>query len=315
MKFYGQKTPMEDTTPRCGDVIRFCNCEYRLDGPELGRLRAADDVLGDAEALRRRLAEEGYLLLRGFLDRQQVLAARRTILAYMATHEGLEPGTRPLEGVMGSRGRGVPLMGRPAITHHPDVRAVLESPRLFILFEMLFGEPAITFSYKWLRAVGNEEATGAHMDHVYMGRGSKRVMTCWVPFGDIAVQQGTLAVCRGSHADPAFEKLRNTYGRMDVDRDKVDGWFTRRPREITETFGGKWLTDDFQAGDILTFGMHLMHASTTNMTDRWRLSCDVRFQPASEPVDERWAGDRPRGHDAARGPIRPIQQVRAEWGV
>ncbi len=296
-------------------TIRFCESVYRMDSPELGRLRSSNEVAGNTAALRERLAKDGYLLLRGWIDREMVLKGRETILTHMAAHEGLEPGTRPLEGVMGSRGRGVPLMGRQAITHHPDVLAVLEHPTLVSLYERLFDGPVITFSYKWLRAVGKEEATGAHMDHVYMGRGSQRVMTCCIPFGDIPVRQGTLAVCTGSHADPAFEKLRQTYGRMDVDRDRIDGWFTRHPREITDTFGGRWLTDDFQAGDILTFGMHLMHASTTNTTERWRISCDVRFQPASEPMDERWAGRLPRGHDRRGSGTHSIEQARAQWGV
>ena len=145
-----------------------------------------------------------------------------------------------------------------------------------------------------------------------------RLMTCWVPLGDIPIHQGTLAVCRGSHRDEGFARLRATYGKMDVDRDRVAGWFTMHPREITDTFGGQWLTDDVQAGDLITFGMHLMHASTTNTTDRWRLSCDVRFQPTSEPADERWVGNDPKGHDARHADpdtITPMEQARAAWGV
>jgi len=30
--------------------------------------------------------------------------------------------------------------------------------------------------------------------------------------------------------------------------------------------------------------------STTNTTDRFRISCDTRWQPASDPIDERWQG-------------------------
>ena len=34
-----------------------------------------------------------------------------------------------------------------------------------------------------------------------------------------------------------------------------------------------------------------MHMSTTNTTDRARISADVRWQPASEPADPRYVGD------------------------
>ena len=56
-----------------------------------------------------------------------------------------------------------------------------------------------TYAYKWLRAVGCGEFTGAHFDSVYMGRGSQDLMTAWIPLGDIDVEQGTLCVCPGTH--------------------------------------------------------------------------------------------------------------------
>jgi hypothetical protein len=269
--------------------VRFCECDYELDGPELRRLRTGNDVLQDTAALRARIASDGYLFLKGYLDRDQVLKARRSILEHMDAHQGLEPGCRPLDGVMGQYGKTVRMEGRRGITQHEDVLAVVESPRLRILYELIFGGDVATFDYKWLRAVGNEEATGCHMDHVYMGRGTKRLMTCWIPFGDIPVNQGTLAVLEGSHNQERFAPLRNGYGRKDVDIDRFGGWFTSNPRDVTDAFGGVWATDDVEAGDLLTFGMHLMHASTTNMTRHWRLSCDVRWQPAHDPMDERWA--------------------------
>ncbi len=298
-------------------TVRFCNSDYNLD-TELGPLRDSSDCKGDAKALRKRLMEDGYLYMRNVLDREEVLEARRAILSYMAEHEGLEPGARPLDGVMGQYGKTVPMLGRPPITHHPAVKQVLESSALFDFYKHIFGSPALTYDYKWLRAVGNEEATGCHMDHVYMGRGSKRLMTCWVPFGDLPIEQGTLAICKGSHNEPGFEKLRNTYGKMDVDRDNVAGWFTMNPREITDTFGGRWLANDVRAGDLITFGMHLMHASTTNITDRWRISCDIRFQPAEEPADQRWIGQAPGGHHRSpEAPAQavPIEEARKKWGV
>ena len=50
----------------------------------------------------------------------------------------------------------------------------------------------------------------------------------------------------------------------------------------------QWQTSDFLAGDVVIFGMGLVHASTANLTDRVRMSCDVRWQPAADPVDDRY---------------------------
>lgn len=41
----------------------------------------------------------------------------------------------------------------------------------------------LTSGYKWLRAVGQGEFTGVHTDKVFLGRGSPRVLTAWVPLG------------------------------------------------------------------------------------------------------------------------------------
>lgn len=299
-------------------TIRFGDDTVDYPSDELGEMRDSSPLLGDPEALRERMREDGYLFLRGLIDRDKVLAARTEILRYMAEREGLEPGSRPLDGVMGEYGKGVPMMGRKAITHTDSVRNVLEGEELFGFFEGYLESRPRTFDYKWLRAVGNERFTGCHYDVVYMGRGSERVHTAWIPIGDIPVEQGTLAVCAGSHGDPGFERLRETYGRHDVDRDRGAGWFSTDPAEITEKFGGRWLTANFRAGDVVTFGLYLMHASTTNITDRWRLSCDVRFQPTEDPVDPRWVGDEPGAHDihhAAGGEEQPIEQFRRKWGV
>ena len=295
--------------------VRFGRRTADLPGPELAPIGPGCHRGDDPASLRARLAEDGFLWVRSLLPRAEVLAARAAVLGFMAEHEGLEPGSRPLEGVMGGGGRTVQMQGRRPVTHLPEVLGVLEHPNLFALHEALQGEPVVTFPHKWLRAVGREEFTGAHVDHVYMGRGSGRVLTTWLPLDDLPLERGVLAVCRGSHRSEGFARVRATYGQMDVDRDGVRGWFSDDPVELSEAFGGQWVTGAFEAGDALVFGMHTMHASTTNTTDRWRLSCDVRFQPAADPVDPRWEGEDPIGHDDH--PAFPVQmaEARAAWGL
>ncbi len=299
-------------------TIQFGQATYTYPSKELQPLRDSSDVVSDRDGLLARLEEDGYLYVPGLLDRNEVLKARHTILRYMAEHEAMEPGSRPLDGVMGQYGKHVGMMGKEVITHPPDVLNVLAADRLFALYGLIHQEPISTFDYKWLRAVGHDASTGAHMDFVYMGQGSKRLMTTWIPLGDVAIEQGTLAVCPQSHRSEGFARIRDTYGRMDVDRDRTEGWFTKDPREITQKFGGFWQTGDVQAGDIITFGMHLMHASTTNVTDKWRLSCDVRFQPAADPMDPRWTGKESGGHTPAapaQGKPRSMEEARTAWGV
>ena len=292
--------------------IKFGYREVEFPGSALGQLRESQDLLDDSKALRQRLREDGFLLLRGLIESSVVLQARRTVLAHMQEKHALVPNTPMLEGVMPNGGRSVQMMGRKGIAHHHSVLSVLENEALFKLFDSLFDEPALSFPYKWLRAVGNEQYTGAHFDYVYMGRGSARLHTVWIPFGDIPIEQGALAICVGSHKLDSFGPIRETYGRMDVDRDGIEGWFSRDPMEIVERFGGQWQTTAYRASDVVIFGMHTMHASTTNLTNRFRLSCDVRFQPAVDLVDERW---KPGGSGHSAVVQRDMESAREEWGI
>jgi ectoine hydroxylase-related dioxygenase (phytanoyl-CoA dioxygenase family) len=78
------------------------------------------------------------------------------------------------------------------------------------------------------------------------------------------------------------------------------GTLSHNPPVVRNKFGGRWLTAEFEAGDFLTFGMFLVHASCDNRTaDRLRISSDSRYQRASEPVDDRWVGINPPGHSRA----------------
>jgi ectoine hydroxylase-related dioxygenase (phytanoyl-CoA dioxygenase family) len=97
-----------------------------------------------------------------------------------------------------------------------------------------------------------------------------------------------------------------------------DGWFSTDPYEITNKFGGRWLTTAFNPGDVLIFGLFTLHASTTNLTDKFRISCDIRFQPAGDKLDKRWAGKDPVGHYAwgkEDRKERSISELRKEWGI
>jgi hypothetical protein len=292
-------------------AVKMGSRDLALGTDELGELTDSTPLLHDGPALRARLADDGYLLLRGVIDRDRVLRARNVVRAHAREQGWVTDEARMAEGVAGQFLGGLP------ISRDPAVLDVLEAPALFETFATLLDEPVLTFPYKWMRLVGRKEFTGAHIDHVYMSRGSSRLTTAWVPLGDVPLEQGPLAICVGSHRLPAFEKLHATYGDVDVDRDLIDGIFTLDPLEVTETFGGRWCTSTFEAGDVLVFTMRTMHASLNNTSDRCRISCDVRWQPASEPADERWVGENPLGHYGLHSGKRfiSVAEARRRWDL
>lgn len=292
--------------------VQFSTRRLEIDGPYIDTaLRDSNDILGDPSTLRRRMEDDGYLLIRGLHDREHVLRTRLAVMEELAQAGRLDPSAPVMDAVI----QPDKSLHRPTadLKTFPPIVGLVESTRIMGFFERYLGGEVFTFDYKWVRLVGTGGGSGLHYDVVYMGRGTQNLYTCWTPIGDVPLEQGPLAILQGSHR---FEQVKQTYGRMDVDRDLVEGWFSRDPVEVVDRFGGKWSTTQFRAGDALIFGMFTMHGSLTNVSNRYRLSSDTRYQLASEPRDDRWIGSTPRAHTEGEGKqFTPIAEARAKWGL
>jgi hypothetical protein len=64
-----------------------------------GLLRSSMDVIEDASTLRERMAEDGYLYLPGYLDRDLVLRARESVTQRIAAEGLTDPGYSADEAV------------------------------------------------------------------------------------------------------------------------------------------------------------------------------------------------------------------------
>lgn len=94
---------------------------------------------------------------------------------------------------------------------------------------------------------------------------------------------------------------RVEYATLDVDSKSAPtgatGQYTTDPLHVCAAADSKeaarpvWVTEDFKMGDCVILPMDTLHMSTTNTTDRYRISCDTRWQPAADPHDERWSTD------------------------
>jgi hypothetical protein len=239
--------------------------------------------------LRERLEEDGYLFVRGLLDREEVEGGRRELLAQTDLRQDY------------------PM-------HNGLLRSVIQGPRIMDFFSRLFGAPARSYDFIWLRHQGPSYGIAPHCDTVFMGRGTPDVLTCWTPFGDIALRGGGLMLLEHSHRT-SQQRLAD-YLRQDVDtycengpnaeavksgemkwehwRDYAqsqdwNGEITDDALELSEQWGGRWLTaSEYRMGDVLIFTMRTVHAGTDNEIDTLRLSTDSRYQRADAPIDERW---------------------------
>ncbi len=78
----------------------------------------------------------------------------------------------------------------------------------------------------------------------------------------------------------------------------LNGWLSEDPNKIRQSLGGRWLTAEYHVGDVVIFGMDVVHGGMDNRSGRLRLSSDSRYQLASEPADARWVGKNPLGHSS-----------------
>nr|WP_238345480.1 phytanoyl-CoA dioxygenase family protein [Actinopolymorpha cephalotaxi] len=283
----------------------------------LGQLRDSTDVLGDPVALRERMIEDGYLFLPGFFDPAAVAGARRSVTDRLH-EEGFTDPAFPADLAVAPADSN--LTFKPDLAHdNPALHQLLYGQQLLGFYESLLGGPVRHYDFTWMRAVAPGRGTAPHGDVVFMGRGTHDVCTAWVPLGDADFEQGGLMVLEGSHRRA---EIRDDYALRDVDtyctnedraadsgadgeQPRWNGSLSDDPVEVRERLGGRWLTTQFRAGDLLTFSIYLVHASLDNRSNRIRLSSDSRYQLASEPVDERWIGEAPVGHgpEAKRGLI------------
>lgn len=288
--------------------------ELETDGDELVELRDSTDLVDDPPALRERLAEDGYLYLREFHDPDLVRAARRDVLDHLAEEGMLHPDEPVEEGVVHPDYFGDEFdMSAASWTHYPNLEELVEGEAVMEFFEEFLDAKPLALDRKLGRAKATGDFTGFHVDRVFMNRGTEDLYTVWRPIGDCPLERGPLLLCPGSHR---HDRLRETYGRMDVDRDVFEASFSEDPHDVVETVGGPLATTDFAAGDALVFGQYLLHGSLSNRTDRFRISVDTRYQSVEDPVDGRWVGADPIGHyDWPADDETPMSDLREEWGL
>jgi ectoine hydroxylase-related dioxygenase (phytanoyl-CoA dioxygenase family) len=292
-------------------------------GPEaFGTLQDSSELAADTEGLRSRMETDGYLLLRGLVDRDSVLAARREIMLKFAIAGEIDSINHPVMDGIQSTESFIDKVNLVAFSE--SLRSglaynrVVAGPEIMGFFDRFLGGKARSFDFRWPRFMRPGEASGIHCDAPYITRGTTNLWSAWIPLGDIAMHEGALMVLSGSHMN---EQLRLSYGMRDADRDKI-GWLSTDPAELRRRLGGRWLSTDFRAGDVLLFGPYLVHGSLDNNSAerRCRLSSDTRYLLAGDELDQRWNGDISNPHGGAPkvflpggGPRVNNQDFQEEW--
>ena len=162
---------------------------------------------------------------------------------------------------------------------------------------------------------------------MYLNKGSREGLTCWIPLGDVDLRLGGLCVVGRSHCDPSFDQVRQTYSAIDVETAGIrgTGWFTEDPHEIL-SYGCPLLTAPFAMTDMVVFRLDTMHGSLSNGSQpgEVRISCDTRWYDANDPhgVDARYMGENPMGtatwwvnrHNKEVFPTS-MEEAKIAWGL
>ena len=244
-------------------------------------MTASNDLLGDREALRARLDDEGYLYFRGLIPRERVLALRGEILEVLGDH-GWIAGSDKLDSAE--------VVGMPVREGDEEYFSAYDDVQRLESFHSLahddglvgavrgaLGETAFPHPLKVARLVFPSEpevSTPPHQDFLN-NQGSPDLTAAWIPLGDCPMKQGTLAILRGSQR----------YGVLPLEFSLGPG--NRQavvPNEMRDRL--TWVTNDFSAGDVLLFPAMTVHASLHNATGRMRVSVDFRYQREGEPATD-----------------------------
>jgi len=284
-----------------------------------GEMADSAGLLSDPQALRTRFEDDGYLFLKGVLPRAATLAARREVFKRLVqVGEIAEPAEDGIATGASRRAELMPDLGRfwKSVSEGVNLRALSHGDTMTRIMSLVFAEKAQPQDYMFLRAGARGRATGLHFDYPFFARAHDRVATVWLPIGDVPVSDGPLVIVEGSNR---FRDLIDPMIGFDISTDstrKAD--FGSDALSFAEQRGTRLLTRDFAAGDIALFGMYTAHGSLDNHStiNRVRLSCDVRWQPASLPLDERYFGDDPGGTTGAGyAELNGAKPLTQEWHV
>ena len=248
-----------------------------------------------------RLRDHGYVWLKGLLPRAEVEGFRIRMFEYLkpAGFVG-NPVQGTATGVVGDVG----LANRRLmeIVRSAQYESFCLQPRLWQCMDQLLDGLSYLHKRKILRYTlpNTPQTTPAHYDIVYLRGGTTRIVTAWIPIGDVPMQMGGLTYLEGSHAlgvkmEAEFRILNaslspeeriNAYNRNMTE----GGYISKDLPGMAEKFDARWLVADYEAGDVILHSPYMIHASTTNQDSqgRIRLSTDIRFQNVVDEIDSRW---------------------------
>ncbi len=282
-------TRLQKIARGCGDEALMQRLiELRADGFEAiadkvtpEPMYEANELLDQPEALRDRLAADGYLFFRGVIPVDRLMDLRDQITRILANQGWIEDGERRMEAIAQGRPRreGQPKFFRAhdKIVKLEALHAMAHEPALLNVMRRALGDTAFPHPLSIVRLIfpdSPELSTPPHQDYPN-NQGTPNLTAAWMPLGDCRIEDGSLAIMEGSHR----------FGVLPL---KFHLGAGNRRAVLNEQLDGlRWVGADFKAGDIVLFPSLTVHKAMDNHNSRsMRLSVDFRFQLEGEALTE-----------------------------
>ncbi|MEP1471041.1 MAG: phytanoyl-CoA dioxygenase family protein [Halieaceae bacterium] len=238
-------------------------------------------LLEDAQALQQQFNSDGYVYIRGLLNKPSLISLRRQIVEICADCNWLLPESDPMEAVTWTmpkiEGENEYFKVYDRIQRLEDFHALAHDPDVMLLMRSLLGTTAFPHPLSIARLVFPENrdwSTPPHQDFVN-NQGAEDLYACWIPLSNCPKKMGSLSILKGSHR----------LGLLPVEYALGAGH--RQACIPVEAESLKWLSGDFSLGDVIVFHSLTVHKALPNDTDCMRISVDFRYQAEGRDITER----------------------------
>ena len=232
--------------------------------------------LDDAQALRTRMRQDGYLFIRRLLPAGQLAALRLQLLAIARDNGWVEKNSPLTEAIADQNGFCVEPTPEYMDAYRPmyalpEFHALQHHPALVGLLEKLLDGPVLPHPRLIGRTIFPKResfTTPPHQDFIPI-QGTTETYTAWFPLHDLPPDMGVLEVAAGSHQDGVYE-FSPALGAGGL--------------AIADPLADTWTGGPFEAGDVLLFHSMTAHRGVANTGESLRLSIDARYQRLDAPI-------------------------------
>src|SRR5438093_132609 len=225
-------------------------------------------MLGATEALRRRYAEQGYLVFPRVLDEALIGEASGHVEWLQRKHPELRP----------------ERLGHTLLADDPFWLRLVSDERLLDIAEIFIGPNIALFASHYICKPGTDGLPVLwHQDGSYWPLEPMEVVTLWLAVDDSLPENGCMRVIPGTHR-MELQKLNRRTDVKNVLSSEID------PALVDDS---KAVDLVLKAGDVSVHHPSLIHGSNANTSAKRRCGLTIRYIPTSTRIrtkeNERWA--------------------------